>query len=423
MKTIMALVALIVAASAVQAQDPTKPGIPKPEPKFKTEFKLILEGEAPQWTFRVEGTTTLPDGVVLKARLFAVEEVDDFKGGKRPDEESLIQEHRGWRSYTVRDGKIGLKLLDASRRPYSIWYRARLTYDPDVQDLPLFDKVGATPISWDSDLKLGAPKDFERELALTVKALTVELEEVQSLFRDLRGKFQVWTRAPDPAAFEEWRKGFAKRVEAIRKNNETRWSIWIVWLERQAKFRFENFSDRLDMLCADFEEWLGVKARIAELSKGGEKHRDELKRVADEEQDRQLRIMHGLNGFLAYFEEAREALGIDTPSDPDAVGGHLKDYEAATDELAALAAKRDAALWKERAPAARSRARRALMRLSAPGLLPRRAYDRVLELAEKFGQLHALLERAAAGEKSAPNETAAEHTALVAEFRKYAGVK
>lgn len=417
------LIALIVAVSAAPAQDPAKPGLPKPEPKYKVEFKLVLDGSPPKWSFTVEGTTDLPDGTVLKARLFVVELVDDFKGGKKDDEESLIHEGRGWKRYVVKGGKIRYTLLTSARKPYSLWYRARLTYDPDVQDIPILDKVGEAEIKWTADLHHGTPAAFEAEIADTLKALTGEVEDIQSLFRDLRGRFQVWTRAPDPAAFAEWRRGFAKRVEAIRENNLTRWSIWTVWLERQAKFRFENFADRFDMLCVDFDEWLGMKAGIAELSKGGEKHRDELKRLTDEEQDRQLRIMHGLNGFLAYFEEAREALGIDTPSDPDAVGALLKDYEAATGELAALAGKGDAALWKERGPAARSRARRALMRLSAPGLLPRRAYDRVLELAEKFGQLHALLDRAAAGEKPAPNGTVAEHAALVAEFRKYAGVK
>jgi hypothetical protein len=398
------------------AQDP-----PKPASKFKVDLKLKIEGAAPAWSFVAEGTTDYPDGVLLKTRLFAVEEVVDFKGGKRIDEESLIQKGSGWVLIPVKGGKFRHTLLTSARKPYSIWYRTRATYDPNVQEVAIADKLDENEASWTTDLHHGTPADFDREVASTLKDLTREMEDVQSLYRDLRGRFQVWNRAPDAAAFAEWRKGFSVKVDAIRKNNDTRYSIWIVWLERQAKFRFESFCDRFDMLCVDFDEWLGLKKKGAELSKDAAKHA-EGSGVADR-QDRQLRIMYGLTAFMAYFEEAREALGIDTPSDPDLVGAILKDYEAATGELAGLAAKGDAAAWKEKAPEARARARRALMKLSAPGLLPRRAYDRVLELADKFAQLYVLLERTASGSKPPANETAAEHAGLVADFRKYAGVK
>jgi len=414
-----ALLAVLLAAGAVPAgQDP-----PKPAPKHKAEVKLKIEGGVPEWTFVIEGTSDLPDGTLLKARLYAVEEVVDFKGGKRIDEESLIHQGTGWRMVTVQDGKFRLVLLAAPRRPYSIWYRTRATYDPNVQPIPILDKAGENEMVWTGDLHHGTPADFEREIAATLKDLTRELEEVLSLYRDLKSRFQVWNRAPDPAAFAEWRRGFASKVDAIRKHNETRFSIWIVWLERQARFRFESFCDRFDMLCADFAEWLPVKLKILEFSKDAPRHAEELKELGEDEADRQLRIMYGLTAFQAYFEEAREALGIDTPSDPDAVGAVLKDYEAAIGELSALAEKGDGAAWKEKAPGARARARRALMKLSAPGLLPRRAYDRVLELADKFAQLYVLLERTASGTKPPANETAAEHAGLVAEFRKYAGVK
>lgn len=407
---------MLFTATTSYGQDP-------PKPVFKTDFELSIEQVGGQWIFSIKGTTDLPDGVLLKGRLYAVELVDDFKGGKRIDEEPLIQEHRGWKPIKLSGGKISEKLLASPRKPYSIWYRARLTYDPDVQDNPILNKAGEKELSWIADLRPGTPKDFERELAMTLKDLTKEMEEVQSLYRDLRGKFQVWTRAPDPAAFAEWRKDFEVKVKAIRKNNDTRYSIWIVWLERQAKFRFESFCDRFDGLCDEFVEWLGLKKKVADLSKDPGKQGEELKTLMEEEQDLQLRIMYGLTGFLAYFEEAREALGIDTPSDPDAVGAIVKDYEAATGELAEMAAKADAAAWKAKSPAARTRARGALMRLSAPGLLPRRAYDRVLDLAEKFALLYAHYEAAATGAKPGPPDPTADHQGVLAEFRKYAGIK
>jgi hypothetical protein len=422
MRTASLVLLLLAAAPAGTRQDPPK-GPAKEPPKFKFDLKLSLEETPPKWTFVLEGTTDLPDGVALKARLLVLEEVDDFRGGKRVDEESMMPEPRGWRLLTLKGGKLRENLLVTPRKPYSLWYRARLTYDPDVQDNAILDKVGETEISYANDLHLGTPKDFERELAAAAKDLGREMEGVLALFRDLRGRFQVWTRKPDPAAFHEWGQGLAAKVEDLRKRNAERYSIWAVWLERQAKFRVDSFCERFDWLCRDFEEWLGMKARIDELSKEPAKHAKELQELKDGEQDRQLRILHGLDGFLAYFEESREALGIDTPTDPEAVGVILKDYEAAVEELIALAEKRDAEGWKARAPGARDRARRGLMRLTSPSLLPRRAYDRVLELTDKFRELSGALDRAAAGAEAPVPAAVEAHRRLLADFRKYAGIK
>lgn len=422
MRTASFLLLLLTAAPTGARQDPPK-GPAKDPPKFKLDLKLTVEETPPKWTFAIEGTTDLPDGVALKARLLVLEEVDDFRGGKRIDEESMIEEHRGWRLLTLKGGKIRENLLVTPRKPYSLWYRAKLTYDPDIQDNAILDKVGETEISYTNDLHLGTPKDFERELAGASKELSRELEGILSLFRDLRGRFQVWTRKPDPAAFKDWRQGLAVKVEDLRKRNSERYSIWAVWLERQAKFRVDSFCERFDWMCRDFEEWLGMKDRIDELSKDPAKHDRELRELKDAEQDRQLRVLHGLDGFLAYFEESREALGIDTPTDPDAVGVILKDYEAAVEELVALVEKRDAEGWKSRAPAARDRARRGLLRLTAPNLLPRRAYDRVLDLTDKFKEVSAALDCAAGGAEAPVATTVDAHRRLLADFRKYAGIK
>ena len=416
------LLLLLLAPAGAFAQEPPKEGAKEP-PKFKLEYKLVLEETAPKWTFSIEGTTDLPDGVAIKARLLVLEEVDDFRGGKRIDEEPMIQEGRGWLLLTFRGGKFKETLLATARKPYSLWYRARLTYDPDVQEPAIMDKVGETTYTFDKDLHLGTPKDFERELAATAKELGVEMEGILSIFRDLRSRFQAWTRAPDPAAFKEWKKGLDAKLEDLRKRNADRFSIWAAWLERQAKFRVDSFCDRFEWLCKDFEDWLAKKARVDALSKDPKKNALELRDLRDEEQDRQLRIVHGLDGFLAYFEESREALGIDTPTDPEAVGAILKDYEAAVEDLIALGEKRDAEAWNARSPEARAKARKGLMRLAGPNLLPRRAYDRVLELLEKFGELSAVLDKAAGGAEAPVAASVESHRKLIADFRKYAGIK
>jgi hypothetical protein len=408
----MTTLALLIGLAAFQ--DPPHP---------RLDYKLSVESREALWSFVVDGTADLPDGTVLKARLYAVEEIDDYRGGKRIDEESMMHDKLGFRLLTVRGGKLREAIFTSPRKPYSIRYRSKLTYDPDRQEAAVLDKVGEREFSVIQDLRLGDDAAFEKELAAASAELGGEMERVLELYRDLKGRFQVWIRKPVAAEFQAWTKAFLEKMAALQKRNDSRYSIWAVWLERQAKFRIDAFVDRFEGLVHDFEEWLEKSARLAELSKDPVKNAAELKELADEEQHRQLRIGHGIDGFLASFEEAREVMGIDTPWDPESVGAVLKEYEAAVAELAALAARRDAAEWASKSLPARDRARRSLLGLVSRKLIPRRGYDRILDLREKFDDLFAAQERAVKGEGAGLPESARVHAERVAEFRKYAGLK
>ena len=408
----MTILALLMALSAVQ--DPPHP---------KLDFTLAVESRGADWAFVVEGTTELPDATVLKARLYSLEEIDDYRGGRKVVEESMMQDKLGFRLIKVQSGKIREAILTSARKPYSIRYRAKLTYDPDRQEVAVLEKAGEKEFSVPRDIRQGDNAAFDKEISAASAELGREMENILALYRDLKGRFQVWIRKPDAAEFQAWLKDFQKKAAGVQERNDQRYSIWAVWLERQAKFRIDAFVDRFEGMCHDFEEWLAATARIAELSKDPAKNAEELKELADQEQHLQLRIRHGLDGFLASFEEAREVMGIDAPWDPESVDAIFKEYEAAAAELAALADRRDAAEWASKSPSARDRARRSLLGLVSKKLIPRRGYDRILDLREKFDALFSAQEMAVKGDGTALAEAAKAHAALVAEFRKYAGLK
>ena len=62
---------------------------PLPAP-WKIQFKVILDEHDGEYIFSVKGTTNLPAETHLRARIYAVEVIDDPRRGKREDEEPLV---------------------------------------------------------------------------------------------------------------------------------------------------------------------------------------------------------------------------------------------------------------------------------------------------------------------------------------------
>src|SRR5262245_35596019 len=57
--------------------------------KHKVDAKLSVDQKDGQWQFRVAGTTDLPEGTSLKARLYVVDVILTPRGERQEDEEQL----------------------------------------------------------------------------------------------------------------------------------------------------------------------------------------------------------------------------------------------------------------------------------------------------------------------------------------------
>src|SRR5436309_3026723 len=94
-------------AMAPASQDNPKEG---PTAKWKADLKLSLVQKDKEWVFVLEGTDNIPKEVSLRARIYAVEVVNDPFQGKREDEEPLVWEDEdgqpGFKVVGVKEGKF-----------------------------------------------------------------------------------------------------------------------------------------------------------------------------------------------------------------------------------------------------------------------------------------------------------------------------
>ncbi len=379
-------------------QDPAGPKGPE---KVKVEFALSIAESGGEWRFLAEGATDLPDLARLKGRLYVLEEVDDFRGGKRVDEEPFDYEAKPV-EIEVKGGKFSAVLLATPRKPYSLKYRAKLRYDPENQEEEVAAKVTEKEFVVARDLRRGDDAALEAEFKATAKEFAGEMDIVLELHRDQKRRFKEWIdKRPEKKAYADWYASFREKVEGLEERNRPRFMIWACWLERQGKMKLDAFCERFVRTAREFETWL------------------------ESPSEEQLQVVKSaLDAFLPAYEEAREVLGIDTPWDPDSVGAIVREYEKSLGALEEASAS--AAAWAAKGPAARLQARSCLMRLVSEKLVPRRAYDRVVELGSLFNELAALREAASGGDAARRAEAAAkakDHAAKLDEFLRYAGLK
>lgn len=379
---------------------------PKGPARHKIAAELSIEEREGRWIFRVAGTTDLPDGTELKARISLLERLVDAKGRIRVDEEAVSHRKSGAvHRIGVAKGAFDEICFTAPRRPFSFEYRVRLAYDRQEQKAAVADAAGEEDFEVRFDRRFGTPEDLENELRASSRELAADLDLLLKLFHDLKARFAEQRAKHDPEAWKEWLRHWTAKVEIVDDRNDERWDLFAVWIERQGGFCIETLCDLLgEMAVRDCGAFLaGNAAALPEAQRS-------------------------FDGFMREYEKAREIAGLDAPFDTVQVGLEVGRLQEAAEGLQAIADRRDAKEWAERAPALKAQGRTALLRLSAQQMVPRRAYDLLVSLGESWSALVAASARMA---EAAPSEADAaelgkrrkDFAAQVASFREYAGLK
>jgi hypothetical protein len=385
----MKVLLLSAALAGLALQDP-----PPPHPKYKVEMALRLAERDGLHVFLVQGKTDIPDGVVLKARIYAVTTVDTFNG-PRVDEEPLVwEDDESQPAFRTVEHERGLFKEDVYRfvlPPWPLGYRVRLIYEPRDQSDDAVKLLGDEPRSWHADLRVGDDAAFAAMLALRVREVTEDLIELKKDFDDLRATFRAREKAPDAGAWSTWKDGWYSRVERRLERNRLRYGLWAVWLERQARMRVGALCEllrRILVACGDHLQG----------------------------QPQPERIRDSMRAWIQYWEEAADQIGIDLPLDLDDIGPPMAAYEAALAKLRDAAAKGDAELLS----AARAEGLTALLRLPPLLRIRKRGYVLASELTRRFT---ALLDAAEAKVPADAFRAALEeHQAALRAFRDYAGL-
>ena len=398
MKAAAVLVPLLL---AFVPQDPGK-ATPPPDAKWKVSFAVRIVEKDGKWVFHVDGVTNIPAEVKLRARIYALELFSDFQQGQREDDEPLVwEDDSGQPSYHVFNpeggGQFHEDVFTFVRRPYSIRYRAKVHYFPKDQSDAWTLKMGDEEFSRQADLRFGTDADYAAELEARVKEVAADLVSLEKLYGEFVEEYPRFLKTFDAKAWAKWKDPWLERIEEIEKRNDTRYSLWAVWMERQAKMRIGGMCELL-------------ARRMIGASEG-----HFLQGLKTEE-----RVQELIKGFHDYFEEAIEVIGINAPLDPRTVVPLVAAYDRAMVPLRAWIAdpKGDGA---EVIRKARREGVSALLEL-APLLQNRkRGYSYVNTISARFTRLLELIDSRPA--PAALQKGMEEHDQALAEFKAFAGIK
>jgi hypothetical protein len=407
MKSLALLVPILIACGRQEdaKASGSAPGrIQEPAPpadaKWKADFKLSLVERDGKWTFIVDGTTNIPPEVKLRARVYALEVFTDFKEGEREDDEPLVWEDEGgqpsYKAFNSEGGKFREDVYTFVRKPYSIRYRAKVHYIPRDQTDAVTLKVGDDDFFRKADLRVGTDKDYEKELQERVQETGRDLETMEKLHGELSDQYKAVRQGGAKDAWKKWKESWAEKVEASNRKNEQRYSLWAVWMERQAKMRIGGMCELMRRISTAADE------QFFEGAKNDE------------------RIQEMLKGFHDYYEEAIEVIGINAPLDMRTVGPLVAAYEKAVAPLRAWIARPEG----DYVPVLRRARREGLgSLLELVNLLQnrRRGYLYLNEISVRFTKLLELFDPKPAPE--ALKKGMEEHDAALAEFKKFAGIK
>lgn len=381
-----------------------------PGAKWKVDFKLSVRQDGDEWVFEIRGTTNIPPEAVLRARIYALEIVEDpIRGGRREDEEPLVWEDDGaqpsYRILTVDGGRFREEVYRFTREPWSLQYRARVHYMPRHQDSDaVLKSVSEHEFSKHADARFGTPEKFAVQMKGAVKEVMQDLITLETMYKDVTKRIERERGKFDPVDWKVWKAAFNERIERLEGLNEERYNLWAVWMEKQARMRVGGMCELLRRILIGSNEYLT-----------GEKFETEGARKKYYE-----RVQRLIDGFPPYLEECIDVLKLPLPLDPEKVDPIMTAYAKAFAPLRA---------WLEEGEgdrrAVRARARReglsALMEL-IPILKNRKsAYRFANELSLRFRRLIDLVEQESAPEtlKSALEA----HDVALRDFKKFAGIK
>jgi hypothetical protein len=371
-----------------------------PDAKWKADFKLLLMERDGKWIFIVDGITNIPPDVKLRARIYALEFLPDFKEGEREDDEPLVWEDEGGqpshKSFYPVGGKFHEEVYTFVRRPYSIRYRAKVLYVPRDQTDAVTLKMGDDDFFRKADLRVGTDADYAKELSARVQETAEDLTVMEKLYGELADKYKEIGGTFNAEAWKKWKEPWYERVDAYNRKNEQRYNLWAVWMERQAKMRIGGMCELMRRIM------VGIEEHYIEGAKNEE------------------RIQEMLKGFHDYFEEAIEVIGISAPLDVRTVGPLMAAYDRALAPLRAWIAKPEGdGLGVLRT--ARRDGLGALLELVQLLQNRKRGYLYLNEVSVRFTGLLELFDPKPA--PAALKKGLEEHDAALAEFKKFAGIK
>lgn len=260
---------------------------------LEAELSSSARPDSNFYGLRVAVHTDLPDGTLLKVRLFYLAPIGD-----EPGETTFLHAREtleGWAEVAGAEAEVWIGRFARPLPP--VTYRARVTYAADDQPLAVRQAVGdREDLGVIADCAVGGAEDLQVAVEEAARRARRDFERVEAFFVELRDTFLDLSREPEPGrAWAEWRAAFARRVDDLARENEDRFEVANVWIERRTKMAMDLYVETLHALARAAGEALALPA--------------------DERADALTRAQERMGNFLSAFRETRETLGLLPPPD------------------------------------------------------------------------------------------------------------
>jgi hypothetical protein len=222
---------------------------------FKVEFKQIGRFS----TFAFSGTTNLPVGTLLRATVYFPEEYERPNPNGPGAIKEMIPDHLFLRDYenqvrVEEGGNFSTELYKIRRKPFSLPYHGRITYDPTEQDAELLKdirkKVQNERVEKIFAFKLGDEKDFPKECVESARLLDEDFKAIRELIESLKAK------AAQPDGWAKFKDDYYLKVRKIQDGNEDRFTMFKYFVERKGKFYIQDLTESLIFIIEAFERSL-----------------------------------------------------------------------------------------------------------------------------------------------------------------------
>lgn len=312
--TLLKLAFIFLTVLPVCGQAETTAGI-------KIDFYVTSRSVNNLFVYSYEGTANVPDGALLDCSAVFIKKVLHPNAPIPPSEKDFQDVYMPVASgkATVKNSAFKIPFGYLKKKPYSGRYVHTVTFNPEAQPAAVTEKLGSpaptAAVSCEKTAVTGTDIDYESERKEEEQRILNDFALVEKSLKEIDDKFKSLYLAPSPDLLEwnSWLKNWQAGIDAIEKNNDSRFEEDFNLQESDARYFLGNMLDGLKDL---------KKLYSGNLSK------EPAQRDPYSDLETEAREM------LSAITRSRESLMLTKHINKDKIRGLINELQKAVDTLA-----------------------------------------------------------------------------------------
>ncbi|MBI5358950.1 MAG: hypothetical protein HZA48_00025 [Planctomycetes bacterium] len=241
--TLLKLAFIFLTALPAYSQTENTPGI-------KIEFYVTSKNVNNLFVYSYEGAANLPDGAILDCSVVFIKKVLHPNAPIPPSEKDFQDVYMPVASgkATVKNNAFKIPFGYLKKKPYSGRYMHTVTFDPEAQPAAVTEKLGSpapTAVSCEKNSVTGTDIEYETERKEEEQRILNDFALVEKSLKEIDDKFKssYLASSPDLTEWNSWLKNWQAGIDAIEKNNNSRFEEDYNLQESDARYFLGNMLD------------------------------------------------------------------------------------------------------------------------------------------------------------------------------------